>query len=237
MNTIIHTANSRGIAQHGWLYSRHTFSFADYYNPERMHFGALRVLNDDTVAPGMGFSAHPHRNMEIISIPLSGDLHHKDNTGRDAIIKENDIQIMSAGSGIVHSETNANHNRQVKFLQIWVLPKELNITPRYQQITLNSDSLKNQLVTIVAPDNDKALWINQDAWFSLGKFDATTNINYQLHQPGNGVYVFVIEGSATINNTTLNNRDAMGITEASEIPIQIEAGSHILLMEVPMITE
>jgi redox-sensitive bicupin YhaK (pirin superfamily) len=160
MKTIIHTANTRGIVQHGWLYSRHTFSFADYCNPERMHFGALWVLNDDTVAPGMGFSAHPHRNMEIISIPLSGDLHHKDNTGRDAIIKENDVQIMSAGSGIVHSETNANHNRQVKFLQIWVLPKELNITPRYQQITLNSDSLKNHLSTVAAPDNDKALWIN-----------------------------------------------------------------------------
>lgn len=235
MNTILHTSDSRGIAQHGWLYSRHTFSFADYYHPERMHFGALRVLNDDTVAAGMGFSAHPHSNMEIISIPLSGDLHHKDNTGRDAIIKENDVQIMSAGSGIIHSETNANQNRQVKFLQIWVMPKEKNIQPRYQQITLNQNTLNNQLATIVAPNNPDALWINQDAWFSMGKFSKNTAITYKLNNPNNGVYIFMIEGNAIINNITLNKRDAIGVTATDSIPLKIMEGAQILLMEVPML--
>lgn len=235
METILHTANSRGIAQHGWLYSRHTFSFADYYNPERIQFGALRVLNDDTVAPGMGFSAHPHRNMEIISIPLYGDLHHKDNTGRDAIIKENDVQIMSAGNGIVHSETNANHNRQVKFLQIWVIPKELNIEPRYQQITLDQDALLNQLKTIAAPNNPNALWINQDAWFSMGKFSKDTTLTYTLNNKDYGVYIFMIEGSAQINNFTLNKRDALGVTATNTIPLNIQAGAQILLIEVPMV--
>jgi hypothetical protein len=235
MNTILHTSDSRGIAQHGWLYSRHTFSFADYYHPERMHFGALRVLNDDTVDAGMGFSAHPHSNMEIISIPLSGDLHHKDNTGRDAIIKENDVQIMSAGSGIIHSETNANQNRQVKFLQIWVMPKEKNIQPRYQQITLNQNTLNNQLATIVAPNNPDALWINQDAWFSMGKFSKNTAITYKLNNPNNGVYIFMIEGNAIINNITLNKRDAIGVTATDSIPLKIMEGAQILLMEVPML--
>lgn len=235
MNTILHTSDSRGIAQYGWLYSRHTFSFADYYHPERMHFGALRVLNDDTVAAGMGFSAHPHSNMEIISIPLSGDLHHKDNTGRDAIIKENDVQIMSAGSGIIHSETNANQNRQVKFLQIWVMPKEKNIQPRYQQITLNQNTLNNQLATIVAPNNPDALWINQDAWFSMGKFSKNTAITYKLNNPNNGVYIFMIEGNAIINNITLNKRDAIGVTATDSIPLKIMEGAQILLMEVPML--
>jgi redox-sensitive bicupin YhaK (pirin superfamily) len=235
MNTILHTSDSRGIAQHGWLYSRHTFSFADYYHPERMHFGALRVLNDDTVAAGMGFSAHPHSNMEIISIPLSGDLHHKDNTGRDAIIKENDVQIMSAGSGIIHSETNANQNRQVKFLQIWIMPKEKNIQPRYQQITLNQNTLNNQLATIVAPNNPDALWINQDAWFSMGKFSKNTAITYKLNNPNNGVYIFMIEGNAIINNITLNKRDAIGVTATDSIPLKIMEGAQILLMEVPML--
>jgi len=235
MNTILHTSDSRGIAQHGWLYSRHTFSFADYYHPERMNFGALRVLNDDTVAAGMGFSAHPHSNMEIISIPLSGDLHHKDNTGRDAIIKENDVQIMSAGSGIIHSETNANQNRQVKFLQIWVMPKEKNIQPRYQQITLNQNTLNNQLATIVAPNNPDALWINQDAWFSMGKFSKNTAITYKLNNPNNGVYIFMIEGNAIINNITLNKRDAIGVTATDSIPLKIMEGAQILLMEVPML--
>ncbi|MDE3124204.1 MAG: pirin family protein [Bacteroidota bacterium] len=235
MKTILHTAASRGHAQHGWLNSWHTFSFADYYNPERMHFGALRVLNDDTVAAGMGFSAHPHSNMEIISIPLSGDLHHKDNTGRDAIIKENDVQIMSAGSGIIHSETNANQNRQVKFLQIWVMPKEKNIQPRYQQITLNQNTLNNQLATIVAPNNPDALWINQDAWFSMGKFSKNTAITYKLNNPNNGVYIFMIEGNAIINNITLNKRDAIGVTATDSIPLKIMEGAQILLMEVPML--
>ncbi|MBY0348864.1 MAG: pirin family protein [Hydrotalea flava] len=235
MKTILHTAASRGHAQHGWLNSWHTFSFADYYNPERMHFGALRVLNDDTVAPGMGFGAHPHQNMEIISIPLHGDLHHKDNTGRDAIIKENDVQIMSAGSGIVHSETNANKDKQVQFLQIWVMPKNLNIAPRYQQITLQQEDLLNRLKTIVAPNDENALWINQDAWFSMGKFSKDTTIEYRLQNKNHGVYIFMIEGAANVNKITLNKRDALGVSATDNIPLSVQAGSHILLMEVPIL--
>ncbi len=235
MKTILHTAASRGHAQHGWLNSWHTFSFADYYNPERMHFGALRVLNDDTVAPGMGFGAHPHQNMEIISIPLHGDLHHKDNTGRDAIIKENDVQIMSAGSGIVHSETNANIDKQVQFLQIWVMPKNLNIAPRYQQITLQQEDLLNRLKTIVAPNDENALWINQDAWFSMGKFSKDTTIEYRLQNKNHGVYIFMIEGAANVNKITLNKRDALGVSATDNIPLSVQAGSHILLMEVPIL--
>ncbi|WP_068242329.1 pirin family protein [Hydrotalea flava] len=235
MKTILHTAASRGHAQHGWLNSWHTFSFADYYNPERMHFGALRVLNDDTVAPGMGFGAHPHQNMEIISIPLHGDLHHKDNTGRDTIIKENDVQIMSAGSGIVHSETNANKDKQVQFLQIWVMPKNLNIAPRYQQITLQQEDLLNRLKTIVAPNDENALWINQDAWFSMAKFSKDTSIEYRLQNKNHGVYIFMIEGAANVNKITLNVRDALGVTATDNFPLSVQAGSHILLMEVPML--
>ncbi|RTL54267.1 MAG: pirin family protein, partial [Sphingobacteriales bacterium] len=225
MKTILHTAASRGHAQHGWLNSWHTFSFADYYNPERMHFGALRVLNDDTVAPGMGFGAHPHQNMEIISIPLHGDLHHKDNTGRDTIIKENDVQIMSAGSGIVHSETNANKDKQVQFLQIWVMPKNLNIAPRYQQITLQQEDLLNRLKTIVAPNDENALWINQDAWFSMAKFSKDTSIEYRLQNKNHGVYIFMIEGAANVNKITLNVRDALGVTATDNFPLSVQAGS------------
>jgi redox-sensitive bicupin YhaK (pirin superfamily) len=180
MKTILHTANSRGHANHGWLNSYHSFSFAGYYNPERTQFGALRVLNDDTVAAGMGFGKHPHDNMEIVSIPLSGDLHHKDSTGRDEIIRQDDVQIMSAGSGIAHSETNANKDKEVKFLQLWILPKEKNIEPRYQQKTFHPQDRENQVLTVVAPDDEKAVSINQDAWLSLAKFskDKTATIQY-----------------------------------------------------------
>jgi redox-sensitive bicupin YhaK (pirin superfamily) len=169
MKTVLHTANSRGHANHGWLNSYHSFSFAGYHDADRIHFGALRVLNDDSVAAGMGFGKHPHDNMEIVSIPLLGDLHHKDSTGRDKIIRQGDVQIMSAGSGIAHSETNANKDKEVKFLQVWVFPKEKNIEPRYDQKSFNLDQQKDEIVTVVAPNNDNAVWINQDAWFSLAK--------------------------------------------------------------------
>ncbi|MBW7951904.1 MAG: pirin family protein, partial [Chitinophagaceae bacterium] len=181
MTTILHKANTRGNANHGWLNSYHTFSFANYYNSERTNFGLLRVLNDDTVSAGMGFGKHPHDNMEIVSIPLEGDLHHNDSTGRDKIIKQGDVQIMSAGSGIMHSEMNANKNKEVKFLQIWVYPEKRNIEPRYEQKTFSAEDRKNKLQTVVAPNDSNALWINQQAWFTLGNFDTNFSTIYTLH--------------------------------------------------------
>ncbi len=234
MKTILHKANTRGHASFGWLNSYHTFSFGNYANPERVHFGALRVLNDDTVAKGMGFSKHPHENMEIVSIPLSGDLHHKDSTGRDEIIRQNDVQIMSAGSGIAHSEMNANKDKEVKFLQLWVFPKEQNIEPRYEQKTFNPEDRNNQILTVVAPDDDKAVWINQDAWFSLGKFSKDFTTTYQLHKNGNGVYAFILSGTITINDQLLETRDGFGISETDTINIQANSDAEILLIEVPM---
>jgi len=234
MKTILHKANSRGHAEHGWLNSYHSFSFANYYNPERMHFGALRVLNDDTVKQGMGFSKHPHDNMEIVSIPLSGDLHHKDSTGRDKIIKQGDVQIMSAGSGITHSETNANTDKEVKFLQLWVLPKEKNIEPRYEQKTFLPENRLNKVLTVAAPDDDNAVWINQDAWFSLAKVSKDFTTTYQVHKEGNGVYAFILNGNVTINEQALEPRDGLGIWETDTISIQADTEAEILLVEVPM---
>jgi redox-sensitive bicupin YhaK (pirin superfamily) len=234
MKTILHTADSRGHAQFEWLNSYHSFSFGSYYNSERMQFGALRVLNDDTVKQGMGFSKHPHDNMEIVSIPLFGDLHHKDSTGRDEIIKQHDVQIMSAGSGIAHSETNANTDKEVKFLQLWVMPKEMNITPRYEQKTFRPEDRINQILTVVAPDDDQAVWINQDAWFSLANLSAKFSKEYRLHKKENGVYVFVLEGNVMVNEQTLSARDGFGIWETEAINIKAETNTEILLIEVPM---
>lgn len=234
MKTILHKADTRGHAEHGWLNSYHSFSFANYHNPERMHFGALRVLNDDTVKQGMGFGKHPHDNMEIISIPLFGDLHHKDSTGRDEIIRQNDVQIMSAGSGIAHSETNANNNKDVKFLQIWIFPKERNIEPRYEQKTFLPEDRIDQLLTVVAPDDEKAVWINQDAWFTLGKFSKDFATTYQLHKKDSGVYIFVLNGTVTINDQVLEARDGYGIWETEQLAIKSSTEAEILLIEVPM---
>lgn len=234
MKTVLHKANTRGHNSFGWLNSFHSFSFGHYHHPERMHFGALRVLNDDTVAAGMGFGKHPHDNMEIVSIPLSGDLHHQDSTGRNEIIRQHDVQIMSAGSGIAHSEMNANKDQAVKFLQIWVLPKELNITPRYEQKSFAPADRTNQILTVVAPDHKDAVWINQDAWFSLANFEAGKNDEYFLRQLDNGVYVFVISGSVTINDTVLNERDGLGIWDISSLKIEANTQTELLLIEVPM---
>ena len=234
MKTILHKANTRGTANHGWLNSYHTFSFADYYNPERMHFGTLRVLNDDTVAGGMGFGKHPHDNMEIISIPLSGDLEHNDTTGRHEIIKEGDVQIMSAGSGIAHSEKNANHNKEVKFLQIWVKPKELNISPRYEQKSFPVADRVNKLQTVVAPNNTEAVWINQDAWFALGNYEAGKEVTYALNNIANGVYLFILKGAVSVNGIVLQERDGLGITDADRLNISADTDTQFLLMEVPM---
>lgn len=234
MKTIVHKAATRGHASFGWLNSFHTFSFGSYHNPERVHFGALRVLNDDTVAKGMGFSKHPHDNMEIVSIPLEGDLHHKDSTGRDEIIRQHDVQIMSAGSGIAHSEMNANKDREVKFLQIWVFPKVANIEPRYEQKNFKPEDRNNQLLTVVAPDDENAVWINQDAWFSLGKFSKESTTRYQIRKLGNGVYAFILKGTVTLNGETVADRDGLGIWDTDTIEIKADTDAEFLLIDVPM---
>lgn len=234
MKTVLHKANTRGHNSFGWLNSYHSFSFGHYYDPARIHFGALRVLNDDTVAAGMGFGKHPHDNMEIVSIPLYGDLHHQDSTGRNEIIRQHDVQIMSAGTGIAHSEMNANKDKEVKFLQIWVLPKEMNIAPRYEQKSFNPADRQNQILTVVAPDNKEAVWINQDVWFSLASFDAGRSAKYELKKPESGVYVFVIAGKASINGIELNERDGLGISEVEQLEIFANSQTELLLIEVPM---
>ncbi len=234
--TLLHPADSRGKASHGWLQSFHSFSFANYYNPDRMNFGALRVLNDDTVAPSRGFGTHPHDNMEIISIPLSGDLEHKDSMGNTQYIRHGDVQVMSAGTGIFHSEYNANNDRPVKFLQIWVIPNQRNVQPRYQQLTLNLADRKNRLQQIVGPKGSKeGLWIYQDAWFSLGELDLDFELDYKLHNSENGVYAFVIKGSVQIDDTILLERDGMGIWNIDKLTVKsLSPGAELLLMELPM---
>lgn len=234
MNTVVHKSDSRGLANHGWLKSRHTFSFAGYYNPERVHFGALRVLNDDQVAGGQGFGTHPHDNMEIVSIPLHGDLAHKDSTGRNEVIRQGDVQLMSAGSGIQHSEFNHNKDKDVQFLQIWVFPKKRNITPRYEQKSYAPADRVNRFQTVVSPDGGNALNINQDAWFSLGKLEEGRTIDYELNSKGSGLYAFVLEGGASIAGEKLERRDAVGVTETDKVSITANKDSEILLMEVPM---
>jgi redox-sensitive bicupin YhaK (pirin superfamily) len=235
MKTILHTADSRGHADHGWLNSYHSFSFANYHNPERMNFGVLRVLNDDTVSGGQGFGQHPHKNMEIISIPLKGDLEHKDSMGNTTVIKEGDVQVMSAGTGVFHSEYNKNKNEEVKFLQIWVFPKTQNVSPRYDQISTRDLAVKNSFYQILSPDKTgQGVWIHQDAWFSLGDFEMGNISTYTLNNPGNGLYIFVLEGKITIEDQILNRRDALGIWDTDQITLTSNAPSKILLMEVPM---
>ena len=235
-NSVLHKAATRGHANHGWLDSHHTFSFANYHNPDRMHFGVLRVLNDDRVDAGMGFGTHPHDNMEIISIPLEGDLEHKDSMGNTAVIRKGDIQAMSAGTGIYHSEYNRNADKVTKFLQIWVYPNQKNVAPRYDQITLDANDRRNTLQQILSPNPDDAgVWIHQDAWFHLGTFDDQFQIDYQLKKTGNGIYAFVLKGDFKIGNTVVNERDGLGIWDTNSISITAQsADAEILLMEVPM---
>lgn len=235
MNTVLHKANSRGHANHGWLNSYHTFSFANYYNPERMHFGALRVLNDDTVDAGMGFGTHPHDNMEIISIPLEGDLEHKDSMGNTTVIKHGDIQVMSAGTGIRHSEYNKNKDKLVKFLQIWVFPNKQNVTPRYDQITLNLEDRHNTFQQIVSPNpDDEGVCIHQNSWFHLAKFDKGHTETYHFKSKENGLYIFVLKGQIQVGEFELNNRDGLGIWDADSAVISATDDAEFLLMEVPM---
>ena len=233
---IIHKSASRGHAHHGWLDSKHTFSFANYFNPDRIHFGALRVLNDDTVAAGMGFGTHPHQNMEIVSIPLSGSLMHKDSMGTAQIIEAGEIQVMSAGTGIQHSEYNASKTEQVKFLQIWIIPNKMGVKPRYDQYKFNLQKLHNQFHQILSPNpSAEGVWIHQDAWFSLGHFDANQKGIYILNNKENGVYLFVLEGSITIFDHSLNYRDGIGITNTDTIHIEASTNAQLLLKEVPML--
>ena len=235
-NQLIHKAATRGHADHGWLRTNHTFSFADYYNPERVHFGALRVLNDDYIAGGMGFGTHPHDNMEIITIPLEGDLEHKDSMGNGTVIKHGDVQVMSAGTGITHSEYNHNKTKPVQLLQIWVFPNKRNVTPRYDQITLDVNERHNKLQQILSPNSDdEGVWIHQDAWFHIGKFDQNFETTYTWKKQGNGVYVFVIKGDITVNGTALNERDGSGIWNTDSMSIQANsADAELLIIEVPM---
>ena len=231
----MHKAASRGHANHGWLDSHHTFSFANYYDPERMHFGVLRVLNDDVVQGGMGFGMHPHNNMEIVSIPLEGDLEHKDSMGNVAVIRQGDVQVMSAGTGIYHSEYNKNREEAVKFLQIWMFPDKKEVEPRYDQITLAPGKVHNRLQQILSPDpKDEGVWVHQRAWFHLGELDEGHKEVYQLKRSDNGVYAFVLEGEVSIEGQHLGKRDGLGVWDTDAIRITALSPAKILLMDVPM---
>jgi len=234
MKTVLHRAETRGHADHGWLNSQHTFSFAGYDDPERMHFGALRVLNDDRVSGGKGFGTHPHQNMEIVSIPLRGDLAHRDSMGHGEVIRQGDIQVMSAGTGITHSEFNPNPEQPVHFLQIWILPREQGVTPRYAQQRFELSTRHNRLQTVISPQ-DPTLWLHQDAWFSLGYFEAGVKGEYTLHDPGHGLYAFVISGEFQMVGQELKARDGLGIWDTGQVRFEALVASELLLIEVPML--
>ena len=235
MKKVFHPASSRGAADHGWLQAKHSFSFANYYNSDRVQFGALRVLNDDIIAPGMGFGTHPHDNMEIITIPLEGALEHKDSMDNIGVIETDEIQVMSAGSGVYHSEYNKNKDQSVSLLQIWVFPNKKNVTPRYDQKNIKDLKKVNSFYPIVTPNqNGPGMWIHQDAWFHLGEFDKETRINYDINKKGNGVYAFLIEGSVQIDGESLEKRDALGIWDTEKFELLANKNSRVLLIEVPL---
>lgn len=236
MKYVLHPSDSRGIANHGWLQSAHSFSFGSYYNPERMNFGALRVLNDDIVSPSMGFGTHGHRDMEIISIPLSGSLKHRDSMGNEAIITSGEVQVMSAGTGIEHSEMNASSANPVSFLQLWIIPRERSVTPRYDQIMLTPENSQNRWDQIVSPNMDDAgVWVHQDAYMFLSRLEAETELSYSLKHPtSHGVYLFVLEGSISVGDITLTRRDAIGITETNSFQVHATNKAALLAIEVPM---
>ncbi len=235
MNKVIHKSGERGYANHGWLDSYHSFSFAGFYNPNKMNFGVLRVLNDDTIAPGTGFDTHPHKDMEIISIPLEGKLRHEDSMGNISVIEEGDIQVMTAGSGIHHSEYNASKEKIGKFLQIWIFPREKGLKPTYDQISIRDLQKRNELFQIVSPNKeDQGAYINQDAWFFLGEYDSDETESYNIRKENNGAYIFVLEGKIEVEDTILERRDAIGITDKVSITIKAKDNSKFLLMDVPM---
>lgn len=235
MKNIIFKSDSRGYADHGWLKSYHTFSFAGYHDPNRMNFGAIRVLNDDFVEGGNGFGRHPHSNMEIISIPLEGSLAHQDSMGNNGTITPGEIQVMSAGTGVEHSEFNGSDSEAVKFLQIWLFPNKENVTPRYDQIRVSAEDRVNKFQQIISPNpDDEGTWIHQDAWFHLSDLDANKEVTYDFKAEGNGLYVFVLEGAIEIDGNVLDRRDAIGITDTNAVTIKANQKSSLLLIEVPM---
>ncbi len=234
MQYIIHKAEERGHANHGWLNTWHSFSFAGYYDPEKIHFGALRVLNDDTVAPGMGFGTHPHDNMEIVTIPLEGSIKHADSEGHSELLKVNEVQVMTAGTGIRHSELNASSNEVLKFLQIWIFPDKKGLNPAYNQHIFEENNFTNKLHTIVGGRTvDAPLKIQQNAVISMGKFDADQTIDYTISDLSNGVYIYIIEGAVEISNIALERRDAIGIWETENIRVNIQKDTHILFLDIP----
>ena len=235
MKTIIYKADERGIAEFGWLHSRHSFSFGRYYNPEKMGFGLLRVLNDDIVEPGEGFGKHPHDNMEIISIVLDGELEHKDSMGTGSVIKTGDIQVMSAGTGITHSEFNHSNERKVNFLQLWIFPKERDIKPRYDQKNFASADRKNKIKTVVSGINpDGILSIHQNASISIGNFEKGNEINYKIQYPGNGAYLFLLKGNIKLNGDSIAEKDAAGIYDTHELSFYTESGTDFIIIDIPM---
>lgn len=236
MKTSLYKSASRGHKSHGWLNTYHTFSFADYYDATRIHFGVLRVINDDTIAGGEGFGTHPHDNMEIITIPLEGDLEHRDSMGNHGVIKEGDVQVMSAGTGIRHSEFNANEDKPVSLFQIWIFPNKENVDPRYEQMTLDYLNSKNKFVQIISPSaNDDGLWIHQDAWFNIALLDKGHTLSYSLNKAGNGIFAMIIEGNFELAGHVLSRRDGLGISETDSIEITAQSdNARILLMEIPM---
>lgn len=235
MNIIIHKAEQRGQAEHGWLHARHSFSFADFHDPRRMGFGKLRVINDDIIDPGAGFDSHGHDNMEIVTVPLSGTLQHRDSMGHTQVIHSGEVQRMSAGNGIRHSEYNHSQSEPLNLLQVWVLPKERDVAPGYVQKDFDADGRKNRWQLLVSPDaEDGAIGINQDAWFLRGDFAAGQHGHYHLHQPEHGVYLFVIDGRVEVADTALGRRDAIGLTELTDFELTVQQDSQLLLIEVPM---
>ncbi len=235
MKTVFHSADTRGHADHGWLNAHHSFSFAQWYNPERVHFGALRVLNDDIVSPKMGFGKHPHDNMEIITIPMEGILRHQDSMGNSSEILPGEVQVMSAGTGIQHSEFNVDAQNALKLFQIWVFPREKGVKPRYDQKSFSPEGRHNQWQQIVSPNpDDEGTWIHQDAWFHLADLDAGNSLDYTVRKPGNGIYILLIDGEATAAGQSLSRRDAVGVTETDNVTITATTNAKVLLMEVPM---
>jgi len=235
MRTIYHKSDTRGYADHGWLRSYHSFSFAGFHDPQKMGFGLLRVLNDDRVAGGMGFGTHPHDNMEIISIPLSGSLKHRDDMGNESVIKSNEVQIMSAGTGVKHSEFNHSATDEVNFLQLWIFPEKKDITPRYEQKYFGPEDRENKWQMVVAPDNEEAIWINQQAYISRATIDEGKQLDYSLKSSNHGAYVFLLDGEASIEDQKLASRDALGVWDTEDFAIKADSGSDVLLVEVPIV--
>ncbi|GGD10562.1 pirin family protein [Hyunsoonleella pacifica] len=237
MKTIVHKADTRGFANHGWLKSHHTFSFSSYQNPERMNFGKLRVLNDDVVQPKMGFGTHPHQNMEIISIPLKGALSHKDSMGNKRAIEVGEVQVMSAGAGLTHSEFNDSKTEEVNFLQLWIIPEEMGVEPNYEQRKFDTSARKNTLQTVVAPKDKlegNALPISQQAYIYRTNLDAGNLVSLNIKKPDNGLYIFVTEGGVKISGNTLNKRDAMGVWDTDTVDISASEDAEVVIIEVPM---